>query len=84
MPLAGGHIAFDGLASQHLTIEQSIDEVAYPFIAFFISTIENANTRSAYARQVRAFCTWCEQKGDADVRVVRLTGVFAPTNATAA
>lgn len=75
------------LTSHELTIGHSIavpaiiaaagEDAAHHFIAFFISEIENPNTRSAYARQVRTFCAWCEQNGISDVRDIREMHVAA-------
>ena len=53
------------------------EDAAHHFIAFFISEIENPNTRAAYARQVQSFCTWCEGIGIDDVRQVREMHVAA-------
>jgi integrase/recombinase XerD len=33
------------------------------FIEFFTAKIENPNTRDAYARDVRAFFAWCDERG---------------------
>ena len=33
------------------------------FIEFFTAQIRNRNTRVAYARAVRNFCQWCEDRG---------------------
>lgn len=33
------------------------------FLEFFTANIRNANTRSAYARAVAQFCSWCDQNG---------------------
>lgn len=32
------------------------------FVEFFTANIRNKNTRAAYARAVRTFCSWCERR----------------------
>lgn len=38
------------------------DAAARRFIEFFTANIRNKNTREAYARAVKAFCLWCEER----------------------
>ena len=38
-------------------------DASYRFVRFFVETIRNKNTREAYARAVRDFFFWCEDKG---------------------
>jgi site-specific recombinase XerD len=33
------------------------------FVEFFTANIRNPNTRTSYARAVREFCAWCEERG---------------------
>lgn len=46
------------------------ERAGYHFLNFFISEIENPNTRDAYARRVWDFCTFMEQRGISDMRQV--------------
>src|SRR5205823_7954482 len=46
------------------------------FIEFFTAEIRNPNTRRAYARAVRDFCRWCEERG---LTLERLTPVVVAT-----
>jgi site-specific recombinase XerD len=44
---------------------------------FFLAALRNRNTRRAYARQVGAFCAWCEGHGVMDLRAVTTRHVAA-------
>ncbi len=37
-------------------------DASYRFVRFFVETIRNKNTREAYARAVRDFFEWCEER----------------------
>jgi len=39
------------------------DDATRAFIEFFTANIRNPNTRAAYARAVRSFLAWCEERG---------------------
>jgi site-specific recombinase XerD len=53
------------------------EEAARHFLNFFLASIRNRNTRRAYARQVGAFCAWCEVHGVGDVRAIGTVHVAA-------
>ena len=44
-------------------ISDAGQDASYRFVRFFVETIRNQNTRKAYARAVRDFFTWCDDKG---------------------
>jgi len=65
--LAPRHLKNRSLAISALTVP-SIVQAQGPnagkrFLEFFVSTIRNPNTRSAYARAVGRFLTWSEDRG---------------------
>ena len=46
------------------------EDAAGHVLDFFIAALRNRNTRRAYARQVGAFCAWCEAHGVEDLRAI--------------
>lgn len=46
------------------------DRAAWRFLEFFTANIRNKNTRAAYARAVRLFCEWLEDRGIHDLNRV--------------
>jgi len=44
-------------------IEDAGDDARAAFLEFFIATIRNPNTRTAYAHAVRGFFEWCQVRG---------------------
>src|SRR4051812_20985933 len=47
------------------------------FLEFFTAKIENANTRDAYARDVKAFFAWCEERGLSELAAIEPVHVAA-------
>src|SRR3954452_13841058 len=62
--------AAEGIALPALVLAAG-EEAARSFLEFFIASIRNRHTRRAYARQVRDFLRWAEERGVRDVREVR-------------
>ncbi|CAN5829102.1 tyrosine-type recombinase/integrase [soil metagenome] len=46
-----------------LVISEAGEKAQYKFVEFFISRIENPNTRRAYARAAYRFLEWCHERG---------------------
>jgi site-specific recombinase XerD len=44
-------------------IAQAGEETSKRFVEFFLVSIRNKNTRTAYAQAVRQFLNWCEERG---------------------
>src|SRR4051794_15808435 len=44
-------------------INQAGEHAPRRFVEFFTANVQNPNTRLAYARAVRVFIAWCEDRG---------------------
>lgn len=53
----------DDVASVPALIRHAGDRAAWRFLEFFAANIRNKNTRAAYARAVRLFCEWLDERG---------------------
>jgi hypothetical protein len=51
-----------GLDALPAIIRASGERASRRFIEFFTASIRNRNTRAAYARAVKQFCDWCEER----------------------
>jgi uncharacterized protein (DUF433 family) len=47
------------------------------FVEFFTAKIENKNTREAYARDVRSFFAWCEERGLGELALIQPVHIAA-------
>jgi integrase/recombinase XerD len=47
------------------------------FVAFFVVSIRNPNTRGAYAQAVRQFMDWCEERGVKDLEQINALAIAA-------
>jgi integrase/recombinase XerD len=52
-----------GLERLPAIIARAGDGAARRFIEFFVATIRNRNTRTAYSQAVGQFCRWCDHRG---------------------
>jgi site-specific recombinase XerD len=59
-PAAPSRVGIDGLPR---IIAAAGEGASRRFVEFFVATIRNKNTRLAYARSVRDFLEWCEDRG---------------------
>src|SRR5512141_1064383 len=51
-----------GFAGVPAIISAAGERASFRFVEFFTANIRNPNTRMAYGRAVREFCTWCEER----------------------
>ena len=58
-------------------IRSAGDRAAWRFLEFFTANIRNKNTRIAYARAVRLFCDWLDERGIHDLAHVNPVFVAA-------
>src|SRR4029077_4338933 len=54
-------------ASVPAVIRAAGDRAAWRFLEFFTANIRNKNTRAAYARAVRLFCDWLDDRDIQDL-----------------
>lgn len=47
------------------------------FVAFFVVSIRNPNTRGAYAQAVRRFMDWCEERGVGELEQINALAISA-------
>jgi site-specific recombinase XerD len=52
-----------GFSDLPTIISAAGDRASFRFVEFFTANIRNANTRNSYARAVRDFFQWCEDRG---------------------
>ena len=53
----------DDVAAVPALIRRAGERAAWRFLEFFAANIRNKNTRAAYARAVRLFCEWLDERG---------------------
>ena len=63
VPSSGRQLSRAGFQGLPAIIERAGEKASRRFLEFFLAAIRNKNTRLAYARAVRDFLTWCEQRG---------------------
>ena len=56
-------LSADDCATVPALIRSAGDHAAWRFLEFFTANIRNKNTRIAYARAVRLFCDWLDERG---------------------
>jgi site-specific recombinase XerD len=59
----GGQLQTLGFAGVPTIVAATVAKGIRRFIEFFFVTIDNDNTREAYARAVSQFLSWCEERG---------------------
>ncbi len=67
----------DDCATVPALIRRAGDRASWRFLEFFTANIRNKNTRAAYARAVRLFCDWLEERGIDDLALVNPVMVAA-------
>src|SRR5262245_34079129 len=60
----------DDVAAVPALIRQAGERAAWRFLEFFAANIRNKNTRAAYARAVRLFCDFLDERGLHDLAAV--------------
>lgn len=55
------------VATLPAVIRTAGERAAWRFLEFFTANIRNKNTRAAYARAVRLFCAWLDERGIQDL-----------------
>src|SRR5262249_51028212 len=67
----------DDCATVPALIRRAGDRASWRFLEVFTANIRNKNTRAAYARAVRLFCEWLEERGIDDLANVNPVMVAA-------
>jgi site-specific recombinase XerD len=67
----------DHVATVPALVRRAGDRAAWRFLEFFAANIRNKNTRSAYARAVRLFCEWLDERGLHELAAVNAVLVAA-------
>ena len=63
VPFSGRKLTRAGFAALPPIIERAGSKASRRFLEFFLASIRNKNTRLAYARAVRDFLAWCDERG---------------------
>ena len=63
VPFSGRKLTRAGFQALPALIERAGPKASRRFLEFFLANIRNKNTRAAYARAVRDFFLWCDERG---------------------